>query len=121
MTKIFATLALTAFLLSAPQAQADDYGKTIGNKALSAFSNIGLCWVELPKNVINTSNNADFLFFGVTGGLIKGVAHMVGRVLVGTTDLLTFPLPTQPIAQPDYVWQNFSTDTQYGPIFKLKE
>ncbi|QSA98789.1 exosortase system-associated protein, TIGR04073 family [Methylococcus sp. EFPC2] len=119
MTKLFATLAISAALLVGPQAyaQTEDYGTTVGNKALSGISNIALCWVELPKNVINTSNQVNLLF-GATGGLVKGVAHMVGRVMTGTADLLTAPIPTQPITRPQFVWQDFSSDTQYGPIFK---
>ena len=35
-------------------------------------------------------------------------------------DLITFPLPTKPITDPIYPWQDyFDRDTTYGPIFNL--
>jgi putative exosortase-associated protein (TIGR04073 family) len=89
-------------------------------KAASGFANMGLGWIEIPKNVINTSNEWNNVLFGMTGGLVKGTLHMLGRTVSGVVDLVTFPLPTQPIAQPPFVWQNFTMETQYGPIFKLQ-
>jgi hypothetical protein len=34
----------------------------------------------------------------------------------GTFDLVTFPLPSQSIVKPVYVYDNFRVETQYGPI-----
>jgi putative exosortase-associated protein (TIGR04073 family) len=97
----------------------ESYGAVISNKLGSGFSNIGLCFAELPKNVINTTNDAN-LALGLTGGVLKGVLHMVGRAMAGTVDVLTFPIPTVPITNPPFVWQDFKTGTRYNPLFKFQ-
>jgi putative exosortase-associated protein (TIGR04073 family) len=96
-----------------PQA---DYGRLVGQKLASGLSNMGLGFAEIPKNMIITTNQTNALF-GVTGGAIKGLLHTLGRTLSGIVDVVTFPVPTQPITHPPLVWQNFGTETQYGPIF----
>lgn len=96
------------------------YGEKIGMKAASAFTNMTLGWLEIPKNIINVTNAKDSnIFYGFVGGTFKGAINTVGRAAVGITDLLTFPLPTEPIAYPVFVWDNFDADTSYGPLFKL--
>ncbi len=94
------------------------YGSKVGNKALNSFANLTTSVLELPKNIINTSNKSNFIY-GITGGLFKGVINIIGRTAVGITDLITIPLPTRPIAQPLYIWDNFDVDTTYGPVFRL--
>lgn len=96
------------------------YGGKVGNKALSAFANLTTCVLEIPKNIINTSNKSN-VFYGVIGGLFKGLVHTAGRIGVGVADLITIPLPTKPIAQPEYIWDDFDVDTHYGPAFRLYE
>ncbi|MBS1212269.1 MAG: hypothetical protein H6R26_885 [Proteobacteria bacterium] len=97
----------------------NDYGETVAMKAGSGFTNMALGWLEVPKNMIATSNQVN-LAFGITGGLFKGLLHTIGRTLAGTVDLVTSPLPTQPIVVPNFVWENFDMETHYGPAFKLK-
>jgi putative exosortase-associated protein (TIGR04073 family) len=107
----------------APAAHVDDsqhrsYGSKIGNKALNGFANLTTSMLEIPKNVINTTNQSN-IFYGIIGGLIKGVINTIGRMAVGITDLITFPLPTKPIARPVYIWDDFDIDTTYGDVFRL--
>jgi putative exosortase-associated protein (TIGR04073 family) len=109
----------------APIGQADasqprSYGSKVGNKALNAFANLTTGVLEIPKNMINTSNKSNVIY-GAVGGLFKGLVHTAGRIGVGIVDLVTIPLPTKPIAQPAYIWDNFDVDTTYGPIFRLDE
>jgi putative exosortase-associated protein (TIGR04073 family) len=96
-----------------------DYGTEVGMKLGSALSNIALCWVEVPKTVLATTNQVN-LALGLSGGVVKGILHTMGRVLTGVVDLLSFPLPTQPIAEPQFVWQDFDVETHYNPAFQLK-
>ncbi|MDF9391265.1 MULTISPECIES: exosortase system-associated protein, TIGR04073 family [Methylococcus] len=111
------TLLLLAGMAAAvPSAQADDYGATTTLKLGSGLSNLTLGWLEIPKSMINTSNQTNVLF-GISGGLFKGLLHTVGRTLTGAVDFLTFPVPTQPITHPEFVWQKFSDETSYGPAF----
>ena len=94
------------------------YGQKVGNKALNGFANLITSPLELPKNIINTTNQSNF-FYGVFGGFIKGLVNTLGRAGCGITDLITFPLPTKPIAYPVYIWDDFDIDTTYGPVFRL--
>lgn len=98
--------------------QPTTYGGKVGRKASSAFANLTTGWLEIPKNMINTSNQSN-VFYGIVGGLFKGVVNMAGRLGVGVADLITIPIPTQPIAYPIYVWDDFDVDTSYGEAFRL--
>ncbi|MDD5323175.1 MAG: exosortase system-associated protein, TIGR04073 family [Methylococcales bacterium] len=102
-----------------PQKQVS-YGRKIGKKALSGWTNLSLGWLEIPKNIINTTNQSNF-FYGVFGGFLKGLVNTLGRMGVGIADLLTFPLPTKPIAHPLFIWDNFDVDTTYGEVFRLNK
>lgn len=94
------------------------YGDKVGEKALNGFANLGLGMLEIPKNMINTTNQSNVIY-GVIGGLFKGLIHTGGRMGVGIADLITFPLATKPIAYPLYIWDDFDVDTTYGDTFRL--
>ncbi|MDP1667044.1 MAG: exosortase system-associated protein, TIGR04073 family [Methylobacter sp.] len=98
----------------------NSYGSKVGNKALNAFANLTTSVLEIPKNMINTTNQSN-VFYGIIGGLFKGIVHTAGRIGVGIADLVTIPLPTQPIAYPVYIWEDFDIDTTYGPVFRLDQ
>lgn len=98
----------------------NSYGSKVGNKALNAFANLTTGVLEIPKNMINTTNKSN-IFYGVVGGLFKGLVHTGGRIGVGIADLVTIPLPTKPVAHPLYVWDDFDVDTTYGPVFRLDQ
>lgn len=123
MSKLLRAIVLSAAALLCTGSGAlaeDSYGKTIGLKAGSGFSNILFGLLEVPKNIIKTSNDYNLLF-GVTGGTVKGTAHALGRMMSGLVDVVTFPVPTRPITTPPFVWENWYTDTQYGPFFPTKD
>jgi len=113
-------LLVTLLSISSSAAASADYGRDVGTKLGSSVTNILLGWVEIPKNVIATSNQVNVLF-GMGGGMMKGVLHAVGRTLTGVVDLISLPLPTQPIAEPQFVWEHFDEETHYNPVFKLKD
>jgi putative exosortase-associated protein (TIGR04073 family) len=94
------------------------YGARIGEKAKSGIINVTTAILEVPKNIINTTNESNILF-GLTGGTVKGLLHMMGRMGAGITDLTTFLFPTQPILEPAYPWQDFDKDTQYKAVFRF--
>ena len=97
--------------------QERSYGQIVGRKAANGFANIGTAILEVPKNIINTTNESNLLF-GLTGGTIKGLLHMMGRMGAGITDATTMLFPTQPILEPAYPWQDFDKETQYNAIFR---
>ncbi len=64
-------------------------------------------WVELPKNVYDTSVE-DNAFAGMTLGLAKGAGMTLVRMGSGIFELVTFPFPLpeeyKPILEPEYVF-----------------
>lgn len=120
MTQSIRNLTLaTLILCSLPPVGAEEtYGETVRTKLASGLTNLSFGIAEIPKNMINTSNEVSVLL-GVTGGVLKGTLHTMGRLLAGTVDFLTFPVPSQPITHPAYVWQEFTMDTTYGPFFDM--
>ena len=95
------------------------YGERVGEKAASSFANIATGWLEMPKNIINTTNQSNIVY-GFVGGLAKGIIHMGGRMGTGIADLVTLPIPTKPILYPLYIWDDFDVDTNYGDVMRLQ-
>ncbi|MDD5275766.1 MAG: exosortase system-associated protein, TIGR04073 family [Methylovulum sp.] len=118
--RFFVTLLFTGLIGSyATISQAEcSYGQKIGEKALRTLTNMGTNILELPKNVINVTNESN-IFYGLTGGGFKGLLNMVGRMSVGLADLISLPIPTKPVAYPLYIWDDFDIDTTYNGVFRL--
>lgn len=85
-------------------------------KAKVGLANVATGWLELPKEVARTYNQAN-LPFAITGGVIKGVVHALGRTGAGLWDLVTAPIPSEPIPTPRYLWDAWGQETRYGPVF----
>jgi putative exosortase-associated protein (TIGR04073 family) len=97
------------------------YGQAISEKLGVGASNVLLSPLEVPKNIINTSNEAN-VALGITGGVLKGFMHMTFRILSGITDLVSFPIPSEPLTTPKYVWDDFKVETKYNtPLFKMRQ
>ena len=110
--KILAACVLSGALMTVPSVHAESYIQGFSNKVSQGLANIAFGFVELPKNVINISNEQS-IFVGMTWGVIRGVGHSVGRTLVGVGELVTSPIPTKEFAAPAYVWDRFSEDSRY--------
>ncbi|MDD2738226.1 MAG: exosortase system-associated protein, TIGR04073 family [Methylomonas lenta] len=110
--KILAACVLSGALLTVPTAQAESYMKGFSNKVSQGLANIAFGFAELPKNVINISDDQN-IFVGMTWGVIRGTAQGVTRTLIGGAELLTSPIPTSDYASPAYVWDRFSEDSRY--------
>lgn len=122
MSQRFRIALVSSLLLfgTGSSALADEsYGSQITHKLAVGLSNLFLCWVEIPKNVVNTTNQAN-LALGLSGGMFKGLLHTAGRAGTGIVDTFTFPFPTRPIADPEWAWERFSAETQYGPVMQPK-
>jgi putative exosortase-associated protein (TIGR04073 family) len=73
------------------------------------------------KNIVNTTNETN-LALGITGGVAKGALHMVGRMMAGLVDVVSFPLPTETLTVPKYVWEDYNVETHYTvPLLKMKK
>lgn len=108
-----ATLFAVLFLFSIPSAMADNYGSQVADKFARGFANTVTGWVELPKNISNTTKESN-IGMGLTVGLAKGVMHTVGRTVVGAVELVTFFIPSPEYVRPRYVWDPFDKETTYG-------
>ena len=82
--------------------------------AQDAFSKLGrgvantlTGWVELPKNVYDTSVEEN-AFAGMTLGLAKGAGMTLVRMGAGIFEVATFPFPVpeeyKPVLEPEYVF-----------------
>ncbi len=96
----------------------EGYSNDVLNKASGGFGNIISAPLEIPKNIINTTNDSNILY-GIFGGLLKGTVNTAGRLGVGLVDFVTAPIPTKPIVEPVQIWEDFDVDTQYGDVFRL--
>lgn len=107
------TLFAAFFLVAIQPAAANDYTTQITDKFARGFANTVTGWVELPKEISNTSK-ASNIGMGLTVGLVKGIMHTVGRTVVGAVDLVTFFVPSPEYVHPRYVWDPFDRETTYG-------
>ncbi|MDF1582102.1 MAG: exosortase system-associated protein, TIGR04073 family [Methyloprofundus sp.] len=116
-TILLALLASTFLSFSSLSIAEESYGEKIGDKALRGLTNFSLSFLEIPKNMIIVTNDTN-LIYGLTGGIGLGVLNTLGRLSIGTLDLITFPLPTKPIVQPIHPWNNYlEVNTAYGDLF----
>lgn len=107
------SLILSIFIFFSSQAvAADSYFSNSSEKLVSGIANVATGWVELPKNIILTSQNEGPLY-GITVGTAMGIMHTVGRSVVGVLDAVTFFIPTKPSVNPPFIWQDFSRETSY--------
>ena len=76
-------------------------------KLYRGVANILTGWVELPKNIYDTSVE-DNLFSGLTIGLAKGVGMAIVRTGAGVYETVTFlfPIPEDyaPVLEPEFVF-----------------
>lgn len=121
MKKIFQSL-LVIFVLffSGPYAaMADSYPENVVRKFENGAANAVSGFMEIPKNVMIASREEGPLY-GMTFGLVAGILHTVGRTLYGILDMATFMIPTQPMVEPEYIWNDFDTMTTFKPAVQLR-
>ena len=92
-----------AMLGMATQCYAQDPAKKLGR----GLANILTGWVELPKNIYQTSVEENVLS-GLTMGLAKGIGMTIVRTGAGVYETVTFPFPIpegyEPVLQPEFVF-----------------
>lgn len=107
-----ALAALLAFSAQCRAENSDGYGASFPAKLGHGLANMTLGLIELPKNIINISDDSNILV-GATWGALRGVLHGASRTLVGVADVLTSPFATADYLSPGYPWERFSEDTRY--------
>jgi putative exosortase-associated protein (TIGR04073 family) len=79
-----------------------------GDKLLRGLANVFTGFIEIPRNMYNTTQERNLLE-GLMVGLAKGVGYTGLRMLSGAYETVTFPFPVpdrfEPIIRPAYVWQ----------------
>lgn len=95
-------MAIVVILNMATPSYAQDATKKLGR----GLVNILTGWIELPKNIYETSVESNPLA-GITIGLAKGLGMTVVRTGAGIYETVTFPFPLpqeyKPILEPEYV------------------
>ncbi len=89
-----------------------DYLDKVGGKLENGIANAVGGFVEIPRTVMITSRS-DGPSYGMTVGLLTGILHTLGRTVYGVVDMATFMIPTKPMIDPDYVWNDFDRMTTY--------
>jgi len=83
------------------------FAQDMGKKLARGLANILTGWVELPKNIYDTSVE-DNIFSGLTVGLVKGVGMAIVRTGAGVYETVTFPFPIPedyaPVLEPEFVF-----------------
>lgn len=122
MKKLFKSLLVVSilFFFSSQVAMAQSYPYASGEKFVGGLTNVVTGFVELPKNMINATEERG-LPYGMTVGFATGIMHTVGRTLVGALDLVTFMIPTGSSVTPLYIWNNFYSETAYGTYYNTSE
>ncbi|MER2512855.1 exosortase system-associated protein, TIGR04073 family [Nitrosomonas ureae] len=93
----------------------DSYLNKAGLKFLSGLVNVATGWIELPKNIILTGQK-DTPVSGltiVTLGVLQGAWYTINRTGCGVVDLVTFMIPTNPLVDPVFVWNDFLRETEF--------
>jgi putative exosortase-associated protein (TIGR04073 family) len=97
-------LAVLMILNIASASYAQDAAKKLGR----GLANILTGWIELPKNIYDTSVE-DNPLSGMTIGLAKGVGMTIVRTGAGVYETVTFPFPIPegyaPVLEPEFVFK----------------
>jgi len=110
---------LLILLFSASQVHATEditanvYMHRAGTKILSGVVNVATGWIELPKNISLWNQKDENILEGTAEGILWGIVHTASRTASGAIDLVTFWIPTFPIPEPLYVFDNFSRESEY--------
>ncbi len=99
---VFAVVGLS--LLTSSVCYANDAFTKLGRGVANTLTG----WVELPKNIYDTSVQENNAFAGMTLGLAKGAGMTIVRTGAGIYEIATFPFPLpedyKPILEPEYVF-----------------
>jgi len=104
---IIICVAVLMVLSMATSSYAQDPAKKLGR----GLANILTGWIELPKNIYDTSVE-DNPLSGLTIGLAKGVGMTIVRTGAGVYETVTFPFPIPegyaPVIEPEFVFKSDS-------------
>jgi len=98
-----------AILLALNIVTSSCYAQDPAKKLGRGIANILTGWVELPKNIYDTSVE-DNPLSGLTIGLAKGIGMTIVRTGAGVYETVTFPFPIPegytPVLEPEFVFKS---------------
>lgn len=106
------SILFLVFSLSPNVAMAHGYPAQVGEKLGSGVSNVITGVIEIPKTMI-VAGRREGVGYGMTAGFFTGIVHMIGRTLIGAVDIATFVVPTTPMINPPFIWDDFHRETSY--------
>ena len=130
MLRALTILALMGLLTTPGLASAErDYpARAAGQLGRGIMNLVASPW-EVPVNMLKEQQRADddgsnYVGQGaaVLRGTFLGIGYMVSRLLVGTAEILTFPLPTRPFmkpANPNVLLETLGPPSSYS-FFRLQ-
>jgi putative exosortase-associated protein (TIGR04073 family) len=114
-------LAVFAVSSSIHAEENQSYADIAGRKLSSGLANMAFSTLEIPKCIIIENNQpGSTVIYGITGGILEGVIHTMGRTATGILDFITAPIPTKSSINPLYIWDDFDAKNSYGPILRLQ-
>ena len=63
-----------------------------GMKAERGIKNILFGWTDIPKSIVQVTNDSDNAVWGLTGGTLKGIGKAFPRTVSGIADVVSFPI-----------------------------
>ncbi|HCT98948.1 MAG TPA: exosortase system-associated protein, TIGR04073 family [Methylococcaceae bacterium] len=110
--KLMLMLALTSAAYVPSSFAEEGYLSSVGHKFERGFSNLFMGVAEVPKNIHNNSEKMGYIAGG-TSGLITGTLDTLGRTSSGIFDVITSPIPTKTLVEPEYVWNDFNKSSTF--------
>ena len=108
MKKMVKGIILCLAILMVLNIAAVSYAQAAGRKLYRGVANIITGWIELPKNMYDTSVE-DNPLSGLTIGSMKGIGMTIIRTFTGVYETVTFPFPIPegyaPILEPEFVFK----------------
>ncbi|WP_020562941.1 exosortase system-associated protein, TIGR04073 family [Methylosarcina fibrata] len=116
---LIASIAISTYASMGHAGESEQsYMSQVSGKFTRGFANLFTGLGEVPKNIVDASKKTNPVVGG-TGGLIMGTLDTLGRTTSGIFDVITSPIPTKSLVQPEYVWQDFDHRTSYGDAYKV--
>ena len=103
--KITCAAVLVATVLASPLHAGDN----AGTKLLRGLAGAVFGFLEIPGNMLQIAQK-DSVPEGLSEGFFKGTLMLLTRSIVGTYEVVTFPIPIKdykPMIEPTYPWDYF--------------
>lgn len=71
---------------------ASSYELAVGDKAARGVKNILFGWTEIPKRVVDISQETNNPFWGLLAGTFQGTLKAMARTVSGVSDVVTAPI-----------------------------